>query len=814
MGLSTIRLKTELGILFFVLFLSVVNSQVAPQITVVGNQNYCAEDAMAIVTDISISNNIGDLDAVYVQISAGYSQGEDVLFLDGVHPNISATWSVGEGQLSLNGPASSVEFENAIRAIQFQTTQSVFVQDRFFSINLGEANFLPSTGHYYFYVSDLSITWSAAKIAAEQQTYFGLQGYLATITSQDEMQLTGEQSTGTGWIGGSDQQNEGTWIWETGPEAGQVFWQGAANGSAPNGMYEFWNTNEPNDFNGEDYAHITDPSIGILGSWNDLPNTGDADINSPYHPKGYIVEFGGMPGDPDINISASTTIVMPKLEETIFTVCDNDSAEITLNTNVDTALWYATSTSSTVINSGLTNQNLTVGTTTFWVAPLFSGCTTGARIPITVNVNAFPIANDITIVQCEDETNDGISTFYLNNYKDDIIADENGQIETGLNVRFFEDASLQTEIDASSYNNLSNYQVIFASVVNESTNCMSFSEVTLQVNSSNGVSALLEVCDDLESDGFVVFDVTEANEQLLDNSTINATVDYYITLNDALQQTNEIGSAYTNEVPFSQIIFARIGINNNCYSINEVLLKVKELPNVLQYEEVYYCLNSFPETTTLYGGITEDIPNNYAYSWSTGETTINIEVNEIGTYEVLVTKPLGCTNQRTITVLPSSTANIQTIEVTDVSENNTITILDSGDGEYEYALDNENGFYQTSNVFENVSAGIHTVFVKDIKNNCGIVSETISVFGFPKFFTPNGDTKNDTWQIKGFSSEFENTFEIKIFNRYGKLISILNSNNTEWDGTHKGELLPTDDYWFVAKLEDGRTFNGHFTLKR
>jgi hypothetical protein len=58
-----------------------------------------------------------------------------------------------------------------------------------------------------------------------------------------------------------------------------------------------WNT-EPNQYNGaqEDYAHITAPGVGITGSWNDLTNTGDPAGN--YQPKGYIVEYGGMSGDP------------------------------------------------------------------------------------------------------------------------------------------------------------------------------------------------------------------------------------------------------------------------------------------------------------------------------------------------------------------------------------------------------------------------------------------------------------------------------------------------------------------------------------
>ena len=53
-----------------------------------------------------------------------------------------------------------------------------------------------------------------------------------------------------------------------------------------------------------------------------------------------------------------------------------------------------------------------------------------------------------------------------------------------------------------------------------------------------------------------------------------------------------------------------------------------------------------------------------------------------------------------------------------------------------------------------------------------------------------------------------------MFNRYGKLIIVLDQNNPSWDGTYNGEVLPTSDYWFYAELMDGRIFKGHFTLKR
>ncbi|MGD1712813.1 hypothetical protein [Dapis sp. BLCC M172] len=45
--------------------------------------------------------------------------------------------------------------------------------------------FNSDTGHYYEYVPG-AYTWNQAKASAEARSYNGLQGYLATITSEAE----------------------------------------------------------------------------------------------------------------------------------------------------------------------------------------------------------------------------------------------------------------------------------------------------------------------------------------------------------------------------------------------------------------------------------------------------------------------------------------------------------------------------------------------------------------------------------------------------------------------------------------------------
>ncbi|GGI57115.1 T9SS type B sorting domain-containing protein [Winogradskyella haliclonae] len=445
-----------------------------------------------------------------------------------------------------------------------------------------------------------------------------------------------------------------------------------------------------------------------------------------------------------------------------------------------------------------------------------TACVTFGSFTLTINLT--PAVNDIGLFQCdEDGTPDGRTVFNILEKEEDITGGNPDFItEYYLNMG---DAIAETNpIEASNYTNISTPQIIIARVTDTNTNCFSFSEVTLEVSATSANNAYIGVCDtDGDEDGFIDFDLSMADAQVLDGLPAGLDLTYYETLDDALLEVNPLANDYRNITAFNQTIFVRVENNNDCYGINEVELEALTLPNVITEEFVLYCLNTFPEKIKINGGVINDIPNNYYYDWQpTNETTIEIEINEPGTYTVKVSNVAGCSKDRTVVVEASNTATIENIEVTDTSENNTITILlapADGIAEYEFALNDPNGIYQDSNVFENVLPGIYTVFVRD-KNGCGITEDMVSVVGFPKFFTPNGDNQNDFWQVKGISSQFQPDTVIYIFDKYGKLVSEVNPLGSGWDGNYNGNPLPSSDYWFSVTLQDGRRFSSHFALKR
>lgn len=151
-------------------------------------------------------------------------------------------------------------------------------------------------------------SWVAAAEAASAMSLGGARGYLARVDSASENNailakvsayLSADQQAKTVpadgseaafiWLGGSDNEREGRWLWMNN---GDPFWQGDFNGAPVGGRYANWGV-QPDNAGGSENAlamALADwPApfydLGVTGQWNDL---------NPNEPLFYVVEFDGL----------------------------------------------------------------------------------------------------------------------------------------------------------------------------------------------------------------------------------------------------------------------------------------------------------------------------------------------------------------------------------------------------------------------------------------------------------------------------------------------------------------------------------------
>jgi hypothetical protein len=138
------------------------------------------------------------------------------------------------------------------------------------------AQWIAYNGHWYTMTTD-RMTWLEAHA---QATAAG--GYLVAINDASEQTfiestyLIGFADATAFWMGATDRDVEGTWVWTNGEAMSYTNWHGA--------------TGEPNDFGpGEDYGCMNwhrdeADSANVKGSWNDCDNNGTprATIPTPF----------------------------------------------------------------------------------------------------------------------------------------------------------------------------------------------------------------------------------------------------------------------------------------------------------------------------------------------------------------------------------------------------------------------------------------------------------------------------------------------------------------------------------------------------
>jgi gliding motility-associated-like protein len=425
-----------------------------------------------------------------------------------------------------------------------------------------------------------------------------------------------------------------------------------------------------------------------------------------------------------------------------------------------------------------------------------------------LNVNELPVANPLeTLISCDDN-NDGISEYFDTSLVESIVLGN----QTGMEVSYYDNngAQLPSPLPNPFTNSQIYNQNLTVRVTNSQTSCFYETILTLETSSQPSINQPLNLyaCD--EGNGFGSF-----NTSILESELIGSQTGLLITYMD--NQGNVLPSplptTFQNTSAYNQTIFVKVEneLSSLCFSETSFELIINELPSI-NLEPNYFICNLDPSIP-----LSIDMSYN-TYQWQFEDeniisTTHEANIVEEGNYVLTVARienGITCENSFTFHLTRSILPSIQEVKYDELG-NNYIEIIVSGDGDFEYSIDGID--YQDSNYFGNISGGIYNVFVRD-KEGCGEDSTEVAIVDYPKFFTPNNDGYNDNWQIKGLNAQLRQSSKILIFDRYGKLLKQLDSFSKGWDGTFNGAKLPTSDYWFTVDLNDGRTFQGHFTLKR
>ncbi|WP_224484708.1 T9SS type B sorting domain-containing protein [Robertkochia aurantiaca] len=423
-------------------------------------------------------------------------------------------------------------------------------------------------------------------------------------------------------------------------------------------------------------------------------------------------------------------------------------------------------------------------------------------------VNPLPLAHEpVALIGCDDN-NDGISEYFDTSEIESQVL--NGQM--GMTVSYFDEYGNELPSPLPNpYTNSKTYQeTITVRVTNEQTYCFAETQLVLRTSEQPQINEPLPVYACNAGEGYSSFDISHIKNQIIADQT---GLKVRLFTDDGLELPQPLPENFENTTPWSQTIFVRVEneLNDICYAETSFDLFVNEAPSSALLESKYVICDLEPSKSV---EIEKDF-DHYQWVYENNEvisTSFKAELVEAGTYSLTIGKTLNglyCENRYEFELIRSEPPNILEIRKGELSDNNFIEIIATGDGEFEYSVDGIT--FQESNYFHDLRGGNYVVIVRDRKG-CGEDSRQINLVDYPKFFTPNQDGKHDYWHIYGIE-EFPNS-QVFIYDRYGKLLAQLRYNDVGWDGFFNGREMLSNDYWFKANLGEGTIFSGHFTLKR
>ena len=277
------------------------------------------------------------------------------------------------------------------------------------------------------------------------------------------------------------------------------------------------------------------------------------------------------------------------------------------------------------------------------------------------------------IIVCDDLTNDGVENFDLTSTINDIKEGINDNLTVTLHTSNYDAEYGFNEIDTN-FTNYNNPQQIFARITN-GTYCHGITDFTISIVQVPNTSAPspLTICDD-NYDGFVTFDITLSELEILDLRQDNLVITYHTTIEGVENDTDLINNPESyNNISNPQTVYIKINNTISDCSVSRPIELVAEIPpqiNAFETFEIcdnptqYFNLNTInavivnenPDAIISYYTSEVDaetgispISTDYNYTTTNDTVFIRIESASLGCHYVypfqLIVNPLPIANQ-------------------------------------------------------------------------------------------------------------------------------------------------------------------------
>ena len=378
----------------------------------------------------------------------------------------------------------------------------------------------------------------------------------------------------------------------------------------------------------------------------------------------------------------------------------------------------------------------------------------GLKKVANLHVERLPTAHAVAPFRACDDDNDGLFVFNTTRAYQELTK---GQ--TDIQASYFDPNYNLLFTGAFPNSFKSGNQKIIARVENDPSNntpsCYEETEIEFIVDDTPNFYPIptQELCDDSDGviDGMAAFDTQFIERDILNGQT---DVSVYYFDDQGIPLPSPLPSLFSTSSTSISVELVNT-INASCVSTGFVEFNVLENPSFDLDQQGVLCLDE-----TVLDLKVKNPSDNYSYVWKYIDennaitrvgTSSQITIDVGGTYTVTATSigDIGCSSTKSIEVITSEFAKLNTNDIVISgfsSQENTVEIIidNLGVGDYEYALDDSS--FQDVPYFEQVRPGMRTVKVRD-KYGCGVSSAQVGVVGYYKYFSPNNDGINDTWQV-------------------------------------------------------------------